>query len=304
MDGLHGGDPEMHITDEDQQMHVQYMHDQNHGMHHMSNGNGNGMDDDHDDGGACVGGSEGIDGELHNDPGNVSDNHGAMLVAGPDNNQLTLSFQGQVYVFDSVSPEKVQAVLLLLGGREVPSTVPALPLTSSHDNRGMGAAPQRFNVPQRLASLLRFREKRKERNFDKKIRYTVRKEVALRMQRNKGQFTSSKSNHDESSSAATSWDSNQNWGADGSLPPHQEVCCRHCGISEKATPMMRRGPEGPRTLCNACGLMWANKGTLRDLSKAAPPSAQNPPLNRSEEQSGNYEGNQLVGVPGNVSDSS
>ncbi|XP_031260330.1 uncharacterized protein LOC116118453 [Pistacia vera] len=30
---------------------------------------------------------------------------------------------------------------------------------------------------------------------------------------------------------------------------------------------MRRGPAGPRTLCNACGLMWANKGTLRDLTK-------------------------------------
>jgi len=28
---------------------------------------------------------------------------------------------------------------------------------------------------------MRFREKRKERNFDKKIRYTVRKEVALRL---------------------------------------------------------------------------------------------------------------------------
>lgn len=37
------------------------------------------------------------------------------------------------------------------------------------------------------------------------------------------------------------------------------VSCRHCGTSEKSTPMMRRGPEGPRTLCNACGLMWANK---------------------------------------------
>ncbi|KAK9733813.1 hypothetical protein RND81_04G094100 [Saponaria officinalis] len=31
--------------------------------------------------------------------------------------------------------------------------------------------------------------------------------------------------------------------------------------------MMRRGPHGPRTLCNACGLFWANKGVLRDLSK-------------------------------------
>lgn len=297
MDGLHGGDPEMHMTDAEQQMHVHYMHDQNHGMHHLSNGNV--MDDDHDDGGAA--GGEGMGGELHSDPGAVSDS--PMMVAGTDNNQLTLSFQGQVYVFDSVSPEKVQAVLLLLGGREVPATVPALPLNPSQNNRVMGTTPQRFNVPQRLASLLRFREKRKERNFDKKIRYTVRKEVALRMQRNKGQFTSSKSNHDESSSAA-SWDSNQNWGADGSVPPQQEVCCRHCGINEKATPMMRRGPEGPRTLCNACGLMWANKGTLRDLSKAAPPGGQNPPSSRSEEPNGNYEPSQMVSISGNVSDDS
>jgi hypothetical protein len=35
--------------------------------------------------------------------------------------------------------------------------------------------------------------------------------------------------------------------------------CVHCGIGERSTPMMRRGPSGPRTLCNACGLMWANK---------------------------------------------
>ena len=39
---------------------------------------------------------------------------------------------------------------------------------------------QRVNFPHRVASLMRFREKRKERNFDKKIRYSVRKEVALR----------------------------------------------------------------------------------------------------------------------------
>lgn len=35
--------------------------------------------------------------------------------------------------------------------------------------------------------------------------------------------------------------------------------CHHCGISATLTPMMRRGPDGPRMLCNACGLMWANK---------------------------------------------
>ncbi|XP_008782870.1 protein FAR1-RELATED SEQUENCE 5-like isoform X2 [Phoenix dactylifera] len=32
--------------------------------------------------------------------------------------------------------------------------------------------------------------------------------------------------------------------------------CLRCGISAKATPHMRRGPEGPRTLCNACGIAW------------------------------------------------
>lgn len=35
--------------------------------------------------------------------------------------------------------------------------------------------------------------------------------------------------------------------------------CTHCGTSSNSTPMMRRGPAGPRTLCNACGLKWANK---------------------------------------------
>jgi hypothetical protein len=42
--------------------------------------------------------------------------------------------------------------------------------------------------------------------------------------------------------------------------------CVHCGIGEKLTPMMRRGPSGPRTLCNACGLMWANK--VRSMSES------------------------------------
>ncbi|XP_061363914.1 uncharacterized protein LOC133307421 [Gastrolobium bilobum] len=53
-----------------------------------------------------------------------------------------------------------------------------------------------------------------------------------------------------------------------SQPLLSERRCQHCGISEKSTPAMRQGPAGPRSLCNACGLMWANKGTLRDLSKA------------------------------------
>ncbi|RRT49387.1 hypothetical protein B296_00052451 [Ensete ventricosum] len=128
-------------------------------------------------------------------------------------NQLTLLYQGEVYVFDSVTPEKVQAVLLLLGGCEVPSNTT---LPDAQDEKGYDDILRRANIPaKRIASLIRFREKRKERNFDKKIRYNVRKEVALR--------------------------------------------CQNCGISEKMTPAMRRGPAGPRSLCNACGLMWANK---------------------------------------------
>ncbi|KAK8981766.1 hypothetical protein V6N11_049260 [Hibiscus sabdariffa] len=171
--------------------------------------------------------------------------------------QLTLSFQGEVYVFDSVSPDKVQAVLLLLGGYEIPSVIPAMG-TVSVTRRGMSEFPARSIKPQRAASLNRFREKKKERCFEKKIRYTVRKEVALRMQRKKGQFTSSKAISDEVASAYSGCGTPGS-GQDESM---QEVLCTHCGISSKKTPMMRRGPSGPRTLCNACGLKWANKVCL------------------------------------------
>ncbi|XP_052175766.1 GATA transcription factor 28-like [Diospyros lotus] len=306
MDSIHGSQGRIHIPEQAIHHQVHYMQEQHdhHLLHHMSDGNM--MEhDDHDNNGGNGGESEGMEGEMPSDHGNLSDNHNSLVVRGSSesNDQLTLSFQGQVYVFDSVSPEKVQAVLLLLGGREVPPSMPTVPMGTDPNNRGLSSTPQRFSAPQRLASLIRFREKRKERNFDKKIRYSVRKEVALRMQRNKGQFTSSKPNHDGSASAVTSWDSNQSWGLDGGSQ-QQEIICRHCGISEKSTPMMRRGPEGPRTLCNACGLMWANKGTLRDLSKAAGQPGQNPSLSQNE--NGNFEVDQMVlgGIAGNGSDSS
>ncbi|KAI3803790.1 hypothetical protein L1987_31952 [Smallanthus sonchifolius] len=181
--------------------------------------------------------------------------------------QLTLSFQGEVYVFDAVSPEKVQAVLLLLGGYEVPTGAPTMGLPPQNQ-RGLTEFPGRSSLPQRAASLSRFREKRKERCFDKKIRYSVRKEVALRMQRKKGQFTSSKAISDESGTATSDWN--------GGSAQEEETMCRHCGISSKSTPMMRRGPSGPRTLCNACGLKWANKGVLRDLNKVSASGAFDP----------------------------
>ncbi|ESW08302.1 hypothetical protein PHAVU_009G035400 [Phaseolus vulgaris] len=176
-----------------------------------------------------------------------------------DSSQLTLSFRGQVYVFDAVTPDKVQAVLLLLGGSELtPGSQCAVEL-SPQNHTGSVEFPARCSLPQREASLNRFRQKRKERCFDKKVRYSVRQEVALRMHRNKGQFTSSKKQD-----GANSWGSDQESGQEA---VQSENSCTHCGTSSKSTPMMRRGPSGPRSLCNACGLFWANRGTLRDLSK-------------------------------------
>lgn len=218
------------------------------------------------------GGVEGMNGVevVHPNALYVPGSEFPPAAGGGGSDQLTLSFQGEVYVFDAVSPDKVQAVLLLLGGYEVPSGIPALG-TAPMNQRGLGDFPGRSTQPQREASLNRFREKRKERCFDKKIRYTVRKEVALRMQRKKGQFTSSKACSDEMSSAISVWN-----GTQGSAHDEQETSCTHCGISSKSTPMMRRGPSGPRSLCNACGLKWANKGVLRDLAKVSNGTIQDP----------------------------
>ncbi|KAM7516909.1 hypothetical protein LguiA_006492 [Lonicera macranthoides] len=189
--------------------------------------------------------------------------HGSFVVPSRTS-ELTLAFEGEVYVFPSVTPEKVQAVLLLLGSREIPTGVPTIDVPFDPINRVVDDTPKRSNLSRRIASLVRFREKRKERCFDKKIRYNVRKEVAQRMHRKNGQFASSKEG-----SGSSSWDSGKSCPqGDGTHHPETVLRrCQHCGVSENSTPAMRRGPAGPRTLCNACGLMWANKGTLRDLSK-------------------------------------
>ncbi|KAM1135085.1 hypothetical protein ACFX19_044826 [Malus domestica] len=79
------------------------------------------------------------------------------------------------------------------------------------------------------------------------------------MQRNKGQFSSSKKSDGDGN-----WSNGQESGQEDT---HAETFCKHCGISSKSTPMMRRGPSGPRSLCNACGLFWANRGSMRELSK-------------------------------------
>ncbi|KAJ4783065.1 Protein FAR1-RELATED SEQUENCE 5 [Rhynchospora pubera] len=67
--------------------------------------------------------------------------------------------------------------------------------------------------------------------------------------------------------------------SDGNNEQHQDVLfeeastaprCLRCGISANATPHMRKGPDGPRTLCNACGIAWA-KGKMRKVIDADAP---------------------------------
>ncbi|KAL3621003.1 GATA transcription factor 24 [Castilleja foliolosa] len=292
-------------------------------LRHQQDTTHNGEEEDEDDVVPCSNGDEPLENpESHigYDPNNSHSPHALAIMEAPveaigphafyasdmappeepaavEGDQLTLSFQGEVYVFDSVSPEKVQAVLLLLGGYEVPTGIPTPGMTPQNPRGSAGDYPARSSQPQRAASLNRFREKRKERCFEKKIRYTVRKEVALRMQRKKGQFTSSKSIGDELRSSSTDWN-----GSSGGQE-EQETLCRHCGNSSKSTPMMRRGPDGPRTLCNACGLKWANKvetktvginssfrlgtsGVLRDLSKVPIIGVQNHAMKLNGEANG------------------
>mmetsp|Transcript_37540 Transcript_37540/g.89202 ORF Transcript_37540/g.89202 Transcript_37540/m.89202 type:complete len:376 (-) Transcript_37540:244-1371(-) len=187
------------------------------------------------------------------------EHHGLLSL--PDSGQLTLTYQGKSYVFDGVRIEKLEAVLSLLNdeGRSFAGQI-----YGSVGSNAVGLGMQyscKKNSDQRQISLNRFREKRKERTFDKKIRYSVRKEVAEKMNRNKGQFAKKGEGADGADSG-------------GDTGP---AICTHCGTHENDTPMMRKGPQGPRTLCNACGLMWANKGCMRDLSKSQGKGIPRPP---------------------------
>lgn len=80
--------------------------------------------------------------------------------------ELTLSFEGKVYVFHKVNPEKVQAVLSILGGSDIPDG---------------GQCPRCLDDSRRIASLVRFREKRKDRYYDKKFRNNAHKKVEQKM---------------------------------------------------------------------------------------------------------------------------
>lgn len=50
-----------------------------------------------------------------------------------------------------------------------------------------------------------------------------------------------------------------------------EYVCTDCGTLD--SPEWRKGPKGPKTLCNACGLRWAKKEKKRNASTTNPPSA-------------------------------
>lgn len=173
--------------------------------------------------------------------------------------QLIVSYQGECWIFDNVSPQKVEHVLSQLHEQAQPSE--KQPAADASDSRHVLPPEPHRTIPQsiqRQISLHRFREKRKERNYDRKVRYNVRKEVAQRMTRKNGQFASRDQLASASGAAGVS-----GVGPEGGSAG--EANCLHCGVSKDETPMMRKGPAGPQTLCNACGLMWSNKGILRKL---------------------------------------
>ncbi|KAB2091470.1 hypothetical protein ES319_A03G193200v1 [Gossypium barbadense] len=219
-------------------------------------------------------------GYLHDDGGferkDIKGAHKAVMngvmssVQPTRTSELTIAFEGEVYVFPAVTSEKVQAVLLLLGGCDTSINVPSSEFLLQEKVKVVGDSSRGSKISRRIASLVRFREKRKERCFEKKIRYTCRKEVAQRMHRKNGQFASVK-------------DSNSGEGSCDQSDDTPDSVCQHCGINEKLTPAMRRGPAGPRTLCNACGLMWANKGSPQE-KKPVPMDSENHLITSNEQE--------------------
>lgn len=98
-DGRGGGGESQLIATADTQALQQYEEAEHHGG---GVGDGHGMEEDQD---VAVDG-EGMEADGQADPGNLGDPQ-VVVATQVGGNQLTLSFQGEVYVFDSVSPEKV-----------------------------------------------------------------------------------------------------------------------------------------------------------------------------------------------------
>ena len=62
--------------------------------------------------------------------------------------------------------------------------------------------------------------------------------------------------------------------------------CSNCGCTSHATPLMRRGPDGVRSLCNACGLWFARRGTMRPVEGGPEPPEPEPEEETPEEDAG------------------
>ncbi|XP_024534585.1 GATA transcription factor 17 isoform X2 [Selaginella moellendorffii] len=189
--------------------------------------------------------------------------------------QLTLSYQGEVYLFENVPVEKVHDVLTVLGGQEIQSFTNVPSYLSYPKNQSLLEPPgpgQRLNPRDREEYIRRYREKRERRIWGKRILYSVRSNVAVKMNRHKGQFAPFKVKEEESEEKpATS-------------TPAVETVCQGCGCASGTTPMMRKGPAGPKTLCNACGLMWANKGVLKSSQVREQKTPQQPLQHQQHQQ--------------------
>ncbi|KAJ7632975.1 white collar photoreceptors-like protein [Roridomyces roridus] len=51
-------------------------------------------------------------------------------------------------------------------------------------------------------------------------------------------------------------------------PTTEQYVCVTCGRTE--SPEWRKGPSGPKTLCNACGLRWAKQSKVHKMPEEAP----------------------------------
>uniref|UniRef100_J3N954 Tify domain-containing protein n=1 Tax=Oryza brachyantha TaxID=4533 RepID=J3N954_ORYBR len=152
--------------------------------------------------------------------------------------RLVMYYRGREFVFDSVQPQKIENIILHLNGEGmIPQSIRPHPTNLVRPI----AVPENFD---RFAALTRYREKKRNIKFITKADYSARRQVALRMKRSKGKFAPTVGTSEVSLGSGV----------------HRKgiTFCTNCGESSDATPMMRHGPNGTKTFCNACGLMWAN----------------------------------------------
>ncbi|KAF0896681.1 hypothetical protein E2562_027026 [Oryza meyeriana var. granulata] len=158
-----------------------------------------------------------------------------------DEERLVMHYHGRELVFDSVQPQKIENIILHLNGQEmIPQSIRPQPTNLVRPI----AVPENFD---RFAALTRYREKKRNTKFIKKADYSARRQVAL----SKGKFAPTVQTSEDSLASGV----------------HRKgiTFCTNCGESSDATPMMRHGPNGTKTFCNACGLMWANSRKIRKI---------------------------------------